>query len=535
MRNRDRVAALVAALLVLVAAAPASASDPAVERLIARQDALADAGDFKTLIAEAQTRVKESDSAVNRYLLGRAHGMNRELEKAREQFDWALERDPANAYAYHGIGAYFLMKRNLDEAERYLKNAVRLDPRLTRARLELGKLYLTRQDRLAAQREFVAVLNYDPDNIDVRIYLAFQYLRDKRWERAGQEFVVVLSKDTDNAQARKGYAIALAYQKRTDDAIREFRKVIEIAPKDLDSYMYLVNLLAGKGEKDAAIAVLEKLIEAVPEDSPIAASAREEIKNIREGRRRGKQAITLPYLLERLDSKDVEVRREVMSRLVEMGIKPPPKRMVRCVLDDDPVVRTLAVRNLGNVGSTHVVALIEVLLRHPVDAERNERVRGAAIRALGRLGDPAAIPVILSVIDNEDSYVFGLCVESLRDLSGRSFVADPSKPVTEPMRPALTAKWKAWWAGPRSFSKKLKAIETIELLQSRRMASFLVELLGDEEQVSAAARIAFRKVTGLTIGTPEDPKTEEGRKRLMKEAALALATKKPANPKKKAD
>jgi tetratricopeptide (TPR) repeat protein len=536
MRTRDRVTALAAAFFLCLAAGPAGAGDDAVERMIVRQDSLADAGDFKTLLAEAEARLKESDSAVNRYLLGRAHGMNGELEKAREQFDWALERDPANAYAYHGIGAYFLMKRNLDEAERYLKNAVRLDPKLTRAHLELGKLYLTRQDRLAAQREFIAVLNYDPDNIEVRVYLAYQYLRDKRWERAGQEFVVVLSKDADNAQARKGYAIALAYQKRTDDAIREFRKVLKAAPKDLDAYMYLVNLLAGKGEKEAAIEVLEKLLKVVPEDSPIAASAKEEIKNIREGRRRARQAITLPYLLERLDSKNVEERRAAMGRLVDLGIKPPPKRMVRCVLDDDPVVRTLAVRNLGNVGSTHVVALLEVLLRHPADAEKNERVRGAAVRALGRIGDPAAIPVILSVIESEDAYVFGLCVESLRDLSGRSFVADPSKPVTEPMRPALTAKWKAWWAGPRSFSKKLKAIETIEFLQSRRMASCLVELLGDEEQVSAKARIAFRKVTGLTIGTPEDPKTEEGRKRLMKEAALALTAKKPADqPKKKAD
>jgi tetratricopeptide (TPR) repeat protein len=544
MRTRRLAAATAVVFFLLIAASSALASDPAVERLIVRQDALADAGDDKTLLEEANARLLEADSAVNRYLLGRAYGMTGELDKAREQFNWALERDPANAYAYHGIGAYFLMKRDLDEAERYLKNAIRLDAKLTRAHLELGKLFLTRQDRLAAQREFLAVLAYEPDNIDVRIYLAYQYLRDKRWERAGQEFVVVLSKDDKHAGARKGLAIALAYQKRTDEAIKEFEKVLEVAPKDLDAYLYLTNLLVGKGRKEEAIAVLEKLLAVVPEKSSIAVSARQEIENIREGRTSSRKAVTIPLMIERLDSKNVEERREAMARLVELGIKPPHKRMVRAVMDEDPVVRTLAVRNLGNVGGRFVVALIEVLLRHPQDAEKNERVRGAAVRSLGRIGDPSGVPVILAVFEEEDLYVFNLCLESLRDLSGRSFVDDPARPVTAEKKAALVAKWRAWWGGPRSFSKKLHAIEAIEEIDTRRMAAYLVELLGDEEQVSAKARVAFRKVTGVSIGTPEDPKTEEGRKRLVKEAAIALAAVKPAKkpakgpakgPAKKAD
>ena len=78
----------------------------------------------------------------------------------------------------------------------------------------------------------------------------------------------------------------------------------------------------------------------------------------------------------------------------------------------------------------------------------------------------------------------------------------------------------------------LAAVESIALLKSKRMSRYLVELLGDEAIVAVKAREAFAAGTGVAIGTEEDAKTPEGRKRLVKEAVLTLETlrKKPRKP-----
>ena len=95
---------LLIALAVLLACSPAFAVDPAVETVVKAMDAKAKEGKVGEVLAEAQARVARSDTAANRYLLGRAYGMNREFEKAREQFErsskwtWAAP-SPTTAWA----------------------------------------------------------------------------------------------------------------------------------------------------------------------------------------------------------------------------------------------------------------------------------------------------------------------------------------------------------------------------------------------------------------------------------------------------
>jgi len=525
MRRPERLIVPAIALLLLAAPAPAAPVD-SVERAIRRQDELADRKESGRLLTEAKAAVSRKDDACSRYLLGRAFGLVGELEKAREQFDWALEKDPACAYAFHGLGVYHVLTRNLERAEREFENAIRQDARLTRARAELGKLLLAKGDRAAARRQFLKVLDYDPDDHDVRNLLAHQYLRDKRFDQAIQEFMVVLANEPGNLAARKGYALSLAFARKRTEAIGQFRKVIEKAPGDLESYLFLKNLLLEEGDREGAIEVLEKMAAAAPEESSVPDEVAKEIERIREGRSGPQKRITLPELLEKLDTEEGEKRREVMEYLVRLRISPPPKRMVRAVTDEDVAIRVLAVRNLGAVGGDTSVGLLAVLLTHPTDRDRDERVRGAAVGALVELKSPAAVPVLLDALDDESFYVFRLAVEGLRGLTGRTFAEDPRAPVEEEQREELTKRWRAFWRGPRAFSRKLDAAEVIGEVGLRSLARFLVELLADEDRpVARAARDAFRECTGVTLGSESDLDTPEGRARLSREAVIALERK----------
>jgi tetratricopeptide (TPR) repeat protein len=519
-------------LAVLLLALPAVAAPvDSVESAIRRQDELAEKKETGKLLTEAKAAVSRADNAYSRYLLGRAFGICGELEKAREQFDWALEKDPACAYAFHGLGVYHILTRNLELAERQFENAIRQDARLTRARAELGKLHLAKGDRAAARRQFLKVLEYDPKNQEVRNLLAHQYLRDKQFDQAIQEFMVVLANEPGNVTARKGYALSLAFARKRTEAIAQFRKVIEKAPKDLESYLFMKNLLLDEGDNEGAIDVLTKMIAAAPEESSIRQEAAEEIKRIKEGKTGREKKITLPELLKKLDTEQGEKRREVMEFLVRLRITPPPKRMVQAVTDKDVAIRVLAVRNLGAVGGHTSVGLLAVLLAHPKDRDPDERVRGAVVGALTELASPASVPVLLEALDDESVYVFRLAVEGLRGLTGRSFVEDPGEPVTEKQREQLKADWRAYWRGPRAFSRKLDAVEVIGKIAMRSLARYLVELLADEDRpVARAAREAFRECTGVTLGEEGDLDTAEGRAKLSREAVLAL--KRPEAPKK---
>jgi tetratricopeptide (TPR) repeat protein len=517
MRDTMRLAAAGLALLLLAGAAR-GAPDPRVERTIRRQDELFAKGERTTALNEAKAAVTESDTAENRYLLGRAFGLDGQLEQAGEQFDRAVERDPACAYAYAGIGILKMITGQADEAEEQLNHALRLDPKLTRARVQLGKLFAARGDRAAAKKELEKVLEAEPGNLEVRILLGHLLLQTKHYDRAMQEFVVVITKEPDHPAARKGYALSLYFSRRTEEAVGEFKKYIALEPKDLEAYLFLKDAQVRSDDIDGAIETLGKLKENAPPESTLFREADLEIERLKAGVT-GKQRVTLPELLEKLDSDDPEVRVEAMRFLVGLEISPPPKRMVRAVKDGDVRMRVLAVMNLGRVGGPFAVGVMEALLASPYDKDADERVRAAAAGGLMDLNAPSGIPVLLAALDDESFYVYRLAIGALRKLSGRSFVEDVSVPVEESQREALTAAWRRWWEGPRAFSLKVDAAKGIGELGFSRMAVYLVPLVGDADRpVAEAARDAFQDVTRKTIGTVEDLASPEGRARLKGEA-----------------
>jgi Flp pilus assembly protein TadD len=499
------------------------ASNPELERLIRQQDGLADSDRKTELLNEAKLSVSRRDSATTRYLLGRAYGLLDELEKAREQFDWALEKDATFAYAYHGLGVYHMLKGNMEAAEQEFRTALKIDPRLTRAHTDLAKLFLMRGDNVGAEQQLRAVLAYAPGDTEVRGLLGHHYLRRKKFGLAVAEFRNLLSRSPGDSAARKGLALALAFGNQVDEAIREFRTVIRNQPRDYDAYLFLEQLLLKKDDREGAIAVLRQLLAQAPAGGELAEKARREIELIEKGPPPQRKAVSLEELVGKLDSTDLEERREAMRLLLDLGVTPPPKRVLQAVRDPDKVTRAMAVKNVGRTGGPRALGLLEVLLLSPVDRDADEEVRGAAVASLGELRTAGAIPVYLAALDDESLYVVRLAVAGLREATGRRFVGEGDEPLSRSDKAEAARRWREWWRSGRAFAAKLDCIEELEKIGNRRLGLYLAELMEDPDTaVVRRSREAFHRLTGYRVGTDADMASASGRSELRRQAVEVL-------------
>jgi len=125
-----------------------------------------------------------------------------------------------------------------------------------------------------------------------------------------------------------------------------------------------------------------------------------------------------------LDHEDRRVRQVAAWWLGRRGLQNDLYNSMNARLaGSDPI----AARNAADVlGGLRMRLAIQPLGRLLVDAGGNAEARGAAARALGRIGDPAALPALGEALNAAEPTVRAAALESLRDVRG---FEDPSLAV----------------------------------------------------------------------------------------------------------
>lgn len=100
--------------------------------------------------------------------------------------------------------------------------------------------------------------------------------------------------------------------------------------------------------------------------------------------------------------------------------------LVEALLDAAPMMRGAAIEALGWIGDARAVTPLLGLL----GPETENSLRELAIEALGRIGDPRALPPILQALTHADEWVRRAAAEALGELGDRSAI--------EPLSAALS-------------------------------------------------------------------------------------------------
>lgn len=115
---------------------------------------------------------------------------------------------------------------------------------------------------------------------------------------------------------------------------------------------------------------------------------------------------TLPEQVQALSSTDQNMRLATITKLVQRQNLPPValEELIQLLSDDDPVIRAASADALGAI-MPRVTSSVSALM-HVVETDPSADARLAAVDALARIGDTAAVPSLIQALyDMDDQYI----------------------------------------------------------------------------------------------------------------------------------
>jgi len=161
------------------------------------------------------------------------------LEKARDYFNQAIQKDPGYAMAYVGLANYYVAAPDyspIPESEAAPKA------------------------KAAAQK----ALEIDPSSADAHASLAGSLWSLFDFSAADAEFQRALELNPNLASAHHWYGLFLSWEGRNPEAITHLRRAVELDPLNLQYQCNLGQVLANAGQLDAALEQLKKALEMDP-------------------------------------------------------------------------------------------------------------------------------------------------------------------------------------------------------------------------------------------------------------------------------
>jgi eukaryotic-like serine/threonine-protein kinase len=180
--------------------------------------------------------------AYQLYLKGRFYWDKRtpdSLEKARDFFNQAIEKDPNYALAYLGLADYYdvvfeyapiPLSEAVPKARAATQKALAIDDSLAEAHALLGDIFTLQWEWSDAERELKRALELNPNSASAhRLY--WLYLTTLgRHEDALIEIKTALRLDPLNLNYNAALGTEYEYGRQYDMAIEQFKKVIEMDP-----------------------------------------------------------------------------------------------------------------------------------------------------------------------------------------------------------------------------------------------------------------------------------------------------------------
>jgi tetratricopeptide (TPR) repeat protein len=158
-----------------------------------------------------------------------------DLAAAREGYQRALAREPANRDALLGLAAIDVRGGHLDAAEsRYLK-LIEIDPRDSQAVASLialrGPL-----DPVASESRLKTLIASQPEAAHLYFSLGNQYAQQSRWSEAQGAYFKAYSVDPENADYAFNLAVSLDQLRQRKLALEFYQRALALADKRAVSF-----------------------------------------------------------------------------------------------------------------------------------------------------------------------------------------------------------------------------------------------------------------------------------------------------------
>jgi tetratricopeptide (TPR) repeat protein len=164
---------------------------------------------------------------------GSIHNEKGDIDKAKTDYNKAIDLDPKFAAAYYGCGLVYYHEGDLDKAIENFNKAIDLDPKYSDAFNNRGIAYK------------------EKGNID----------------KAIMDFTKAIDLDPKGANNYKNRGIAYKVKGDIDKAIVDYTKAIDLDPKDADAYYLRGTTYKGKGDIGKAIVDFTMAIDLNPKDA----------------------------------------------------------------------------------------------------------------------------------------------------------------------------------------------------------------------------------------------------------------------------
>lgn len=211
------------------------------------------------------TQSLPGDAAVT-FQLGRAYSLNGVLDKAAQQFELVVRKDPGNVPALLALAELNSVSKKFQQSLEYSERILSLQPRLRNARL-LHATALVGLGRLEqAHVEYNRLVLDQPTYTEAKLQLALLDVVLKRFQEAEKLFRELYQPKAGDFRALKGMVELYAAQGQTEKALALLNGELAHYPDSLTVRSLLAATAVRAGKVDLAIQQYEQLLARRPDD-----------------------------------------------------------------------------------------------------------------------------------------------------------------------------------------------------------------------------------------------------------------------------
>jgi len=230
----------------------------------------------------------DSVDAFDHYLRGRDQYHrtdSRHLERAKQEFERAIEIDPDYALAWAGltyvfVDTYWYKDKDaiyIDKAREASRKAVELAPHLAESHAALGLTYRLAEEFDKAEVEFEKAIELNPRLFEAIHFYAQMVRTQRQYEKAVELFCRAADVRPEDYQAiavahsiYEGMGMESKGLRLADETVKRVRRAIDVNPKDARAWILGAGALQKLGRKQEAIEWAEQSVSLSPKSASTA-------------------------------------------------------------------------------------------------------------------------------------------------------------------------------------------------------------------------------------------------------------------------